>query len=236
MPRPEKLSGVERVLATTQRQLPRQLFVLAGPSGVGKYTITTRLLENHPAMHRVTTFTTRPPRPEEIEGDQYHFISREEFRRKSEAGELLEPAGQDVYGEGHLYSMPANLMTDVPEGKHLIIAEVDINGSALLKRLYPDCITIFVTAPPAELLARIRQRDGEHMDAESLSKRLAMAHEHIRAAKNFDYIVFNEDDLDSTMAAVEAIVTAERRRVRPGVALEAMIPDEEFDDVLEGLS
>lgn len=236
MPLAEKKSGVERVVESTQGQLPKQLFVLAGPSGVGKYTITKRLLKNHPAMYRVTTFTTRPPRPHEVDGDQYHFITPEEFRRKSEAGELLEPAGQDVYGEGYLYSMPANLMTDVPEGKHLILAEVDIHGTALLKKLYPDCVTIFVTAPPADLLERIRQRADEHMDANSLSRRLETAREHIRAARNFDYIVFNDDDLDSTVAAVGAIISAERMRVRPGLDLEAMLPAEAFDEILEELS
>lgn len=234
MPASEKKTGIERNIAMTQGQLPKQLFVLAGPSGVGKYTITKRLLENHPAMQRVTTFTTRPRRPEEIEGDQYHFISREEFKRKSEAGELLEPAGQDVYGEGHLYSMPIDVMS-APEGKNLILAEVDINGTALLKRQYPDCVTIFVTAPPDVLLARIKERIDEHMDADSLAKRIAMARQHIRAARTFDYIVFNEDDLDQTVAAVEAIISAERCRVRPGVDLEAMVSEEAFDDVLREL-
>ena len=232
---PEKLFGVERALKTTQGQLPRQLFVLVGPSGVGKYTISKRLLKNHPAMHRVTTFTTRPRRSEEVEGDQYHFITLEEFKRKSEAGELLEPAGQDVYGEGHLYSMPIDVL-DTPEGKHLILAEVDINGAALLKRLYPDCVTIFVTAPPAVLLERIKEREDEHMDADSLAKRLAMAREHIRAAKTFDYIVFNEDDLETTIAAIEAIIAAERMQVRPGVDLETMLPGDAFEKTLEEIS
>jgi guanylate kinase len=235
-PMPDKKSSVERILETTQGQIPRQLFVLAGPSGVGKYTITRRLLENHPAMHRVTTFTTRPPRPDEVEGDQYHFISVEEFKRKSEAGELLEPAGQDVYGEGHLYSMPANLMTDVPEGKHLLLAEVDINGTFLLKRLHPDCVAIFVTASPAVLLERIKMRTDEHMDADNLAKRLNTAREHIQAASQFDYLVFNDGDLDGTIAALDAIIAAERMRVRPGVDLEAMLPDSAFDTLIENLT
>lgn len=233
---PDKITSVERILETTQGQLPRQLFVLAGPSGVGKYTITQRLLEIHPNMHRVTTFTTRRPRAGEVEGDQYHFITIEEFKRKSEAGELLEPAGQDVYGLGDLYSMPANLMTDVPPGKHLILAEVDINGTFLLKDLYPDSVSIFVTASPDVLLARIRERPDKHMDDQSLAKRLDMAREHIEAAKKFDYVVFNDDDLDGTVAAIEAIITAERMRVRPGVELEAMLPDAAFDEIIEEIS
>jgi guanylate kinase len=235
MPSSEEPTGIERNIEITQGQLPKQLFVLAGPSGVGKYTITQRLLKHHPAMYRVTTFTTRPPRPEEIEGDQYHFITMDEFKRKSDAGELLEPAGQDVYGEGHLYSMPIDVM-DAPEGKHLILAEVDINGTALLKRIYPDAVSIFVTASPAALLERIKTRIDENMDADNLAKRIAMAREHIRAAKTFDYVVFNDDDLDGTVAAVEAIIAAERRRVRSGVDLEAMVAEEAFDDVLSALS
>ena len=227
---PDNLSGVEKILKATNDQLPGQLFVLAGPSGVGKYTITQMLLETFPAMHRVTTFTTRPQRTDEVEGDQYHFITLEEFRRKSEAGQLLEPAGQDVYGEGHLYSMPADVM-HTPAGKHLILAEVDIHGTALLKQKFPDCVAIFVTAPPDVLIDRIKRRSDANMDAGSLAKRMATAYEQFQAAQNFDYIVFNDrDSLEHTVAAIAAIVTAERRRVRPGVDLEAMIPAEELEE------
>jgi len=232
----EKKTGVERVIETTQGHLPKQLFVLAGPSGVGKYTITQRLLESHPAMQRVVTYTTRPSRPEEVEGDQYHFITLDEFRARAKDGDLLEVDGTDVYGEGYLYSMPADIMA-APEDKHMILAEVDINGSRLLREVVPGCITIFVTAPPADLLERIRGRDGNNTDAASLTRRLETAREQIRAAKEFDYIIFNEsDNLDQTVAAVEAIIAAERNKVRQGVALEAMLPDEAFDTILEETS
>lgn len=225
--------GVERIIEVTQGKLPARLFVLAGPSGVGKYTITQGLLKSFPEMQRVVTFTTRAPRPEEVEGDQYHFISREEFVRKAEAGLLLEKEGIDVYGEGHLYSMPADLMTNLQDGKFLVLAEVDINGTRLLKELFPACTAIFVTAPPVTLLQRIRERNGDSHDLD-LNKRLATAREQMQAASAlFDYIVFNEGDLDHTVEAVEAIIRAERMRVREGVNLAAMLPDDAFDDVVK---
>jgi guanylate kinase len=225
-----ELVGVERIIQHNLGDVPKLLIVMAGPSGVGKYTITRRILENHPTeMYRVRTYTTRKPREGEVEGEQYHFVSREEFRRLSEEGKLLEPHGQDVYGQGDLYSMPADPLQAPPDA-HLILAEVDIHGTALLKRLFPDiCVSIFVTAPPDELLERIRGRDAE-MDADDLAHRLVTAREQMRASKDFDYLVVNrEDRLEHTVQVVEAIITAERHRVRPGADLEAALPSDAFD-------
>lgn len=230
----DNLTDVERILLQTQDSLPRRLFVLAGPSGVGKNTIIKRILTNHSGhADRVRTYTTRPPRPHEVPGVQYHFVSLEEFRALALAGRLMEAdantVGHDVYGLGDLYSMPSDIYEGIPPAKHLVIAEVDIYGMRLLKQHYPDCVTIFITAPPLSLLQRIRERPDDHMDAEVLSHRMQTAQEQIRAAKEFDYIVFNqEDQLDTTVTAIETIMAAERRRVLPGVDLEATLPPDAF--------
>lgn len=230
----DNLTDVERILLQTQGSLPRRLLVLAGPSGVGKNTIIKRLLTNHSRYaERVRTYTTRLPRPHEVSEVQYHFISAEEFRALALAGQLMEAnadsVGHDVYGLGDLYSMPADIFEGIPLEKHLVIAEVDIHGMCLLKKRYPDCVTIFVTAPPLSLLERIRERPDDHMDAEALSHRMQTAREQMRAAKEFDYIVLNqEDQLDATVAAIETIIAAERNRVLPGVDLEATLPPDAF--------
>jgi guanylate kinase len=231
----DHLTDVERILFQIQGSLSRRLFVLAGPSGVGKNTIIKRILTNHSHYaERVRTYTTRSRRPHEVSGIQYHFISAEEFHTLALAGKLMEAdantAGQDVYGLGDLYSMPADIFEGIPPEKHLVIAEVDIHGMRLLKSRYPDCVTIFITAPPISLLQRIRERPDDHMDADVLSHRMQTAREQIRAAKEFDYIVFNqEDELDTTVAAIETIIAAERNRVLPGVDLEATLPADAFD-------
>lgn len=230
----DNLTDVERILLQIKGVIPRRLFVLAGPSGVGKNTIIKRLLTNHSRyVDRVCTYTTRSPRPHEVPDMQYHFISAESFRALALAGKLMEAdantAGRDVYGLGALYSMPSDLFEGIPPEKHLVIAEVDIHGMRLLKKRYPDCVTIFITAPPLSLLQRIRERPDDLMDAEVLSHRMQTAHEQIRAAKEFDYIVFNQEgQLDATIAAIETIIAAERSRVLPGFDLEATVPPDAF--------
>jgi guanylate kinase len=230
----DNLTDVERISLQIQGSLPRRLFVLAGPSGVGKNTIIKRLLTTHlQYAERVRTYTTRSPRPHEVPEVQYHFISAAQFRALALAGRLMEAdantVGHDVYGLGDLYSMPADIFEGIPPEKHLVIAEVDIHGMRLLKSRYPDCVTIFITAPPISLLQRIRERPDDHMDADALSHRMQTAHEQIRAAKEFDYIILNqEDQLDMTVATVETIIAAERNRVLPGVDLEATLPPDAF--------
>jgi guanylate kinase len=230
----ESLTGVEQVIKQLTGHPPRILFVLAGPSGVGKNTIIRKLLANHAGqMERIRTYTTRSPREDEVEGEQYHFVSPEQFRELAFAGKLMEAdrdsVGHDVYGLGHVYSMPSDLFEEIPPDKHLVIAEVDIHGMRRIKERYPDSVTIFVTAPPLDLLQRIRVRRDSEMDAEALSKRMQTAQEQIRAAREFDYVIFNqEDQLDEAVQAIEAIILAERERVRPGFDLEASVPEEAF--------
>ena len=232
-----ELTGVERVLLRLTGAIPRHLFVLVGPSGVGKNTITREVLATYePLMGQVRTYTTRRPRVDEVDGAQYHFVSRKTFRALALAGTLMEAdaerAGHDVYDAGDLYSMPADLFQGIPSEKHLVWAEVDTDGAQLLQTRYPDCVTIFVTAPPDDLLERILRRSEDndhHMDSETLARRMEAARKHIRAARHFDYIVFNEDDhIDEAVAAVKGIIDSERRRVRHGVDLEAVVPKEAF--------
>jgi guanylate kinase len=235
----EALVSIEQIILHMKGHLPKQLFVIAGPSGVGKNTIIKRLLANHPdLMCRVHTYTTREPRDGEANGDQYHFVSHEAFRRLAEEGKLLEAdsirEGHNVYGNKDLYSMPADVLGSTDPEKHLVIAEVDIYGARLLRQLFPDCVTIFITAPPAILLERLRGREGGRMSRKEMARRIDTAREQIRAAKEFDYIVFNykQGDVDDVVAAVESIIYAARMRVRLDADLEAVIPKNAFDEIL----
>src|SRR6185369_9902053 len=102
----------------------------------------------------------------------------------------------------------------------LLLAEVDIFGMRLLREHYPDCVTIFITAPPEALQDRIRERRDEHMDETNLAQRMETAREQIAAAKEFDYVVFNQEGrLCHAVNTIESIIQVERMRVREGLDL-----------------
>jgi guanylate kinase len=237
---PGNSTDVEQIVRQVTGRLPRRLFVLAGPSGVGKNTIIRKLLANHPGeMARVRTYTTRTPREGEVHGEQYFFVTKDEFRALALDNRLMEANasnldGHDVYGLGKAYSMPMDIYEGIPEESHLVVAEVDIAGTRRLKERYPDCVTIFITAPPLELLKRILKRQDETMDAHSLFHRLRTARDQIRAAREYDYVLFNQEgELDETLVRIETIIEAERNRVQPGFDLEKVIPPGAFDALAE---
>ncbi len=184
--------------------------VLAGPSGVGKATLTKALLQRHPEIHRLHTVTTRPPRPGEKPGDQYVFVDRETFLRMLERGELMESS--PVYKDGNLYGMPNKILNQVPPDKDIALIEVDIRGKEFLKRRYPDCVTVLIVAPIEELAERLRRRDP-HISDEEYRRRLTTALEWLQAAPTFDYIVENpQGEMEKALAVLEAILTAELHR------------------------
>lgn len=184
--------------------------VLAGPSGVGKATLTKALLARHPEIHRLHTVTTRPPRPGEKPGDQYIFVDRETFLRMLARGELMESS--PVYRDGNLYGMPANILNQVPPEKDIALIEVDIRGKEFLKKRYPDCVTVLIVAPLEELEERLLKRDP-HISDEEYRRRLETALEWIKAAPTFDYVVENPaGEMEKALGVLEAILTAELHR------------------------
>nr|MBN1229649.1 hypothetical protein [Anaerolineae bacterium] len=232
----KRLTDVEKLMRKKNHHLERLLFVVAGPSGVGKNTIIKKLLANHPdEMDRIRTYTTRQPREGEVSGVQYHFVSTDEFIALSKAQKLLEadeanPLGHDVYGLGESYSMPADIFENIPPDKHLVVAEVDIAGARRLKERYPECVTIFVTAPPDVLIKRIKERPDETMNHQSLKQRMKTAHDMICAAKEFDYVLYNrQKKLKRTIRAIETIIKAERMRVVEGFDLKDAFADDVWD-------
>ena len=235
------LTAVETVIQQATGRLDRRLFVIAGPSGVGKNTIIRELLATHPEMARVKTYTTRARRDDEVDGEQYYFVTEDEFMQHAIAGELMEadaenPLGHDVYGTHHAYSMPLDVYRDISPDKHVVLAEVDVVGTALLRERYATCVTIFITAPPVDLLRRIRKRADDDMTSDDLRQRMHTAQNHIRAAKAFQYVVYNRKDrLCEAVTAVEQIITAERMKVRAGFDLEAIVPSAEFEVLEESL-
>jgi guanylate kinase len=183
------------------------LLVLSSPSGAGKTTITRRLLERDSTLSLSVSVTTRPARPGEIEGRDYFFIDRPRFDSMIAAGELLEHA--TVFG--HRYGTPRRpIEAALGQGRD-IVTDIDWQGTQQLGATLPhDLVTVFVLPPTmAALESRLRQRAQD--SAETVAGRMAKSAEEMSHWSEYDYVIVNRE-LDDSVAAVEAIVTAERLR------------------------
>ena len=185
----------------------RFVVVISGPSGAGKSSFVKALLGRYPVdlVYSVSA-TTRPRRAHEIEGRDYFFLSREEFRRRVDAGEFVEHA--EVHGE--LYGTLKSQTEAVLRSSRNVLLDIDVQGGRSVRRIYPDGVFIFVLPPSiAALEERLRARgtDGE----ERIKLRLENARREIGIAREYDYVVVN-DDLDDATRKVLAIIEAETCR------------------------
>lgn len=179
--------------------------VLHGPSGVGKDSVIDRLRERI-GIHRPTSSTTRPPRPGEVDGVHYHFLSEAEFRRKIEAGEFAEWA--EVYGE--LKGLErSEIERPLAEGRDVII-RTDVQGARTWRQILEGAIFIFLTAEDRETLrARLLARGSEN--AESLAARIATLEEELADIENNDYVVINRHgQLESAVEEIADIIAREK--------------------------
>ncbi len=184
--------------------------VIAGPSGAGKSSVIAALLGRDPSLVFSVSATTRPPRPDEADGRDYTFVSDAAFDRMIRAGELLE---WTTY-QGHRYGTPrAAVVGPLAAGRDVVI-NVEVKGALALRRSgLPHPVVLVFMVPPSreELVRRIRSRGTESADA--LAARLAIAEEEVRHIPEFDYLVVN-DRLEEAVERVEAILVAERSRIR----------------------
>jgi guanylate kinase len=187
------------------------LIVLSGPSGVGKDAVLNYLKNSSANLEFVTTMTTRHRRPNEKDNVDYHFVTKDEFQKLLENNELLESA--NVYG--NWYGMPKEPIRQALKQGSDIIVKVDVQGAANIKKIVPQAVFIFLMPPSIEELAnRLKQRYTE--SPATLAVRLQAADEEIKQIPLFDYVVVNHSDLiESAVAEIKAIITAERRRVKP---------------------
>ena len=189
---------------------PALLVVISGPSGVGKDVLIGRMKEQGHPFHFVVTATTRPQRPDEEDGVNYIFVSMSEFAEMIERQELLEYA--IVYGD--YKGIPKRQVRDALASGKDVIMRLDVQGAATVRELVPDAVLIFLMASSEEELAR-RLRARRTESPARLEKRLATARQEMAQMANFDYVVVNRDHhLDDTVGQIEAIITAERCRVK----------------------
>jgi guanylate kinase len=187
------------------------IFVISGPSGVGKDTIKQRLKDSGFPLGYCVTATTRPARPNEINGVHYYYVTEAEFGVMLKNGELIEHA----VVHGMLYGIPLRgLRAGLRSGPDVLVTP-DVQGAATLRALYPSVISIFL-APSTleELKPRLAGRKSE--TPEEMAIRLETAAREMERVHEFDYLVINERDrIDQTVEMVQAIVRAERSRVKP---------------------
>jgi guanylate kinase len=187
------------------------LIVLSGPSGAGKDTVLSRMKESGYPAEFITTVTTRPKRAKEKDNVAYHFVSEESFKQMLKDKELLEWA--NVYG--NWYGVPKQPVKQAMDRGRDIIVKIDIQGAATIKKILPQAVFIFFMPPSMEELAtRLKQRRTE--SGFDLDLRLKTAEEEIKQLPLFDYVVVNKgDEIDLAVAEIEAIITAEKHRVKP---------------------
>ena len=184
------------------------LFVVSAPSGTGKTTVVEHLAGRTPRLRQSVSFTSRPVRTGEMNGVDYNFVSRAVFEDMVRQGAFLEWA--EIYGD--LYGTSrADTERVLGSGTDLVLV-IDVQGGRQVRGQLPEAVGIFVLPPAFEALAR-RLR-GRNKDSEAaIARRMATARREIDAVSEYDYVVVN-DQLDRCVEEVEAIITAERARVR----------------------
>ena len=185
------------------------LVVLSGPSGVGKDSVLRHLKEIGGNWHFTVTATTRAQRPGEVDGEDYLFMDRDTFHDMVQRGDFLECA--QVYG--NWYGVPKSQVRDaLAEGKDVFM-KTDVQGAATIKDLAPGGIFVFLMPPsPQELERRLRDRKTE--TTPDLELRIRTAMEEMRQLSDFEYVVVN-DELDTAVDQIRAIITAEKCHIPP---------------------
>ena len=183
------------------------LIVVSGASGTGKGTVCKKILDDMPQVAYSISATTRAPRPGEVDGKEYYFISRDEFKAWIADGKFLEFA--DVYG--NFYGTPLNKIEERLNRGEDILLEIDVQGALNVKKKCPDGIYIFLLPPSLEELKRRIEGRGTETP-ESLQRRLANAVAEIKIGRDYNYVVVN-DSVDNAVAQIKAILVAERCKV-----------------------
>ena len=182
------------------------LFVITSPSGGGKGTLIKRLRETVPGVGYSVSWTTRAPRPGEVGGVNYHFVSEDEFERMREAGGFLEWA----IVHGHLYGTTRSAVEQETAAGRDVILEIDVQGARAIRTTMESVVSVFILPPSFEVLReRLTMRMTERQ--EELELRLANARGEVAEYRHFDYLILN-DEVERAAAQLASIVWAERAR------------------------
>ena len=184
--------------------MPGLLIVITAPSGAGKSSLIAAALKADPALRLSVSYTTRAPRPGEQDGREYHFVDEKTFVSMLGRAEFLESA--EVHG--YRYGTSEVAINRELAARHDLILEIDWQGAQQVRRLYPDCIGIFILPPSIEELERRMQKRGQ--DAEAvIRRRMAVAKDEISHSPEFDYAIISKD-FDEASQDLLAIIRAAR--------------------------
>lgn len=182
------------------------LFIVSAPSGAGKTSLVHALLNINPQIDLSVSYTTRNPRPGEMDGEAYHFVSRDTFMEMAKRGEFLESA--EVYG--NLYGTSQTWISEqIAKGRDILL-EIDWQGAAQVRKLFPECVSIFILPPSLEALEQRLKGRGKDND-EVIAKRLAAVSEDVAHVAEFDYVIIN-DNLNEALRELNAVVLSARLR------------------------
>lgn len=186
--------------------MPGNLFVISAPSGAGKTSLVHALLNINPQIDLSISYTTRDPRPGEQDGKAYHFVSREAFLVMAKRGEFLESA--EVYG--NLYGTSQTWISQKNAEGRDVLLEIDWQGAAQVRRLFPKCISIFILPPSLEALEQRLKGRGKDNE-EVIAKRMAAVREDVAHVAEFDYVIIN-DNLNEALRELNAVVLSAKLR------------------------
>lgn len=190
-----------------------RVLVLSGPAGAGKTTIVRRLeLKSPVRLVKAVSATTRPPRPNEVNGQHYHFLTHEEFVARRERGEFVEC--EEVHKSGYWYGTLKSEMRRAADAGAWAFLEIDVRGALQVMAEYPEALTIFLKTPSLkEYEDRLRNRRTE--TEENIRRRLETAHAELEYAEHYRHVVVN-DDLDRAVAEICEILKTEESRSNAG--------------------
>jgi guanylate kinase len=182
------------------------LFIISAPSGAGKTSLVQSLLKHDPHIELSVSYTTRDPRSGEQNGKDYHFVSRETFLEMAKRGEFLESA--EVYG--NLYGTSQNwIRQEIARGRDILL-EIDWQGATQVRRLFPDCVSIFILPPSLAALEQRLKGRGKDSDA-VIAKRMAAVREDVSHVAEFNYVIIN-NNLNDALQELAAVVLSARLR------------------------
>ena len=180
------------------------LVVLSGPSGSGKDTVLEQVFKKEPSLQKSISMTTREIRESEVDGKDYYFVSKEYFEKQISAKNMLESA---IYNTNY-YGTPKAPVDKWLEDEKTVVLKIEVQGAEKIRKLYPDCVSIFVMPPSMQVLEkRLRGRNTD--SEESILMRLDAARGEMQCAEKYDYIVFN-DVLEDAVDDICAIIKAEK--------------------------
>ena len=189
------------------KRRPGIVFIVSAPSGAGKTTLTRKVLNLHPEMSLSVSCTTRKPRPGEVRGRDYHFVSERDFRRRLEAGDFAEWA--EVHG--CLYGTPRRALERQLHKGQDVLLDIDVQGARQIKQHFRSAVAVFVLPPSLkELRRRLAARGTD--ERKTIAQRWRRAQDEIQEIEGYDYFIVNRDVGDA-VTQLAAIIAAERVKV-----------------------